>query len=125
MRHLPCTHAGGHLAADAVGVLRLLDLAVCTEPSCMGIRRVGSRQRNRCGRAVTVRPPQPGDVVPGPRPAAAPVPRPHAPDSMDVDNSATQASGTGVVSDIALPSDWVGRVRKRPAITKPHVPLAY
>lgn len=126
MRHLTCTHSGTVLTEEAVTVLRLLDRAVCTETGCGGINRVGVRQCNRCGRGITLRPLRAGDVVPGPRASSAAGPLiTSALPTTTGEGELSQATTLGVREDVSLPADWCSRVRKLPAQTKPHVPLAF
>ncbi|CAK0846886.1 unnamed protein product [Prorocentrum cordatum] len=67
MRPLTTTHAGEALDDGAVAVLRALDRAVCSDPACGGIRRIGMTTCNRCRHSTPLRPLQVGDIVPGPR----------------------------------------------------------
>ena len=117
MWHLTSMHDGASLDAHAVCVLRALDRAVCCDTSCNGIRRIGMVTCNRCHRSTYLRPLVEGDIIPGPRTAAAG-------SSTSAAQVTTNASRSTRREDVDIPSDFVGRVRMLRGTTQTHIPVA-
>ena len=115
MCHITRVHQGVRLDEAAVTTLRLLERGVCTDPGCVGFRRLGMRQCNRCGQSTSVRPPVEGDIVPGPAGVPAPVPTQAA--AATPPNSQVAPS---LMQDVELPGGFRARVPRLPPQTLVH-----
>ena len=117
MRHITTMHGGEVVDQPTRDLLVAIERVTCVDSRCGGFRRVGARCCNKCSQPTHVRPPQIGDVIPGPLSVL-----PNIDPLMDTSSSTAEAS-TPVARDaeLALPSDFCDRVRKLPSNTLLHI----
>ena len=122
MRHIGCAHAGCVVDENTRALLVAIERVTCANPACRGFRRAGTRTCNRCLQGTDVRPPQVGDIIPGPASSFV-----HAPDQPAADTpvvSNVSQDSDAAVEPLSLPSDFSQRVRKLPCHTLLHIPIS-
>ena len=122
MRHIGCAHAGCVIDENTRSLLVAIEPVTCANPACRGFRPAGRRTCTRCLQGTDVRPPQVGDIIPGPASASA-----HTPDqpAVDAPDASSASQGTAPAFEaLPLPRDFSQRARQLPSHTLRHIPIS-
>ena len=105
------------------GLLVAVERVTCVDNTCCGFRRSGARTCNRCSRPTNTRPPAIGDTLAGP--AGTPLGSQATGGDGDASTNAAASPDLETQHDlprIALPADFVRRVRTLSSHTLLHIP---